>query len=221
MNSRSAVVPVIMDIVGSRTLEDRTASQHAIESAFAKIAGIVPALEAWEATVGDEFQAVYAGIPDALRATLMLRLALPPESDSRFGIGYGSIRHVASQSSARIQDGPGWWAARAAIDEARTREKGRNATLRTWFQDSGTDAKARNRSSIINSSLLARDHIITSMGPRNRAQVFGLALGQTQSEVARAHDVSQSAVSQSLKNSGAAALLASLELFQEASDEGQ
>lgn len=219
MSPTPAVVPVIMDIVGSRSLEDREASQRTIESTFADIASHVTALEGWEATVGDEFQAVYATVPDALRATLMLRLALPEDSDCRFGIGFGTTRSVASQSTARIQDGPGWWAARAAIDEARRREKARNPALRSWFQDPGEDAAARSRAAIINSFLLARDQVISTMNPRTRAQVSGLMLGRTQAEVARDHGVSQSAVSQALKNSGAAALISSLELLQAAIDD--
>ncbi|GAA1869172.1 hypothetical protein GCM10009715_15370 [Paeniglutamicibacter psychrophenolicus] len=150
MSPTPTVVPVIMDIVGSRSHDDREASQRTIESAFTDIASHVTALEDWEATVGDEFQAV----PDALRATLMLRLALPEDSDCRFGIGFGTNRSVASQSTARIQDGPGWWAARAAIDEARRREKARNPALRSWFRDPAEDAGARSRAATINSCLL-------------------------------------------------------------------
>lgn len=219
MSPSPAVVAVIMDIVGSRALKDREASQRTIESAFTDIAEHVPARENWAATVGDEFQAVYSTIPDALRATLMLRLALPPGSDCRFGIGFGNIRTVASQSSARIQDGPGWWAARAAIDEASQREKARNPGLRSWFQDPGEDEAARSRAAIINSYLLARDQIIASMNPRTKGHVSGLMMGRTQREVAKTHDVSQSAVSQSLKNSGAAALLSSLELLADTLEE--
>ncbi|MGL3806950.1 SatD family protein [Paeniglutamicibacter sp. R2-26] len=211
MGSSDPVFPVIMDIVDSRRLADRDLAQAAIESACAAVGRRWPALQGWQATVGDEFQAVYATLNQALCATAMLRLGLPEDVDCRFGIGRGVIRHVPSVSAASIQDGPGWWAARAAIDEARQREKARNPALRTWFHDSGGDPGG---TALTNAYLLSRDQLLTSLHPRTRRYAFGLLGGGTQRSIAGTEGVTQSAVSQALGNPGAGALLATLELLE-------
>ncbi|MFF5791816.1 SatD family protein [Paeniglutamicibacter sp. NPDC012692] len=213
MRSIDVVFPVIMDIVDSRKLADRESAQAAIESVCAVVERQLPALQPWQATVGDEFQAVYPTLHEALCATTLLRLSLPADIDCRFGIGRGSIQPVSSISAARIQDGSGWWAARAAIDEARQREKARNPTLRSWFQSSGAGDE---QTAVTNAYLLTRDQLISSLNPKTRRYASGLLLGQTQSSIARAEGVTQSAVSQALKNSGAGTLIAAMELLDTA-----
>jgi predicted transcriptional regulator len=54
------------------------------------------------------------------------------------------------------------------------------------------------------------------MKPRARRILRGLIMNQTQAQIAEAENVTQSAVSQTLHNSGAIALLASTELLTEA-----
>lgn len=213
MRSIDVVFPVIMDIVDSRKLADRESAQAAIESVCAVVERHRPALQPWLATVGDEFQAVYPTLHEALCATALLRLILPADIDCRFGIGRGSIQPVSSISAARIQDGSGWWAARAAIDEARQREKARNPTLRSWFHGSGAGDE---QTAVTNAYLLTRDQLISSLNPKTRRYTSGLLLGQTQSSIARAEGVTQSAVSQALKNSGAGTLIAAMELLDTA-----
>ena len=66
-------------------------------------------------TVGDEFQGTYATLGEAVEAALRVRLALLPEVDTRFGLGRGEVTVLDARRG--IEDGPGWWAARAAIEE--------------------------------------------------------------------------------------------------------
>ncbi|ETZ44439.1 hypothetical protein L837_3561 [Mycobacterium avium MAV_061107_1842] len=48
-----------------------------------------------------------------------MRLLLAPEIDVRFGLGWGAV--TVLDAAAGIQDGPGWWTARAAIQQTATR----------------------------------------------------------------------------------------------------
>ncbi|UUZ58643.1 SatD family protein [Nocardioides sp. B-3] len=67
--------------------------------------------------VGDEYRGVFATLGDALAASLLVRLALHPEGDIRHGIGRGEVEVLGT--SPRVEDGPGWWAARAAVERVR------------------------------------------------------------------------------------------------------
>jgi hypothetical protein len=50
----------------------------------------------------------------AIDAALSIRLAVAPGIDVQFGVGWGSV--MVLDAGAAIQDGPGWWAAREAIE---------------------------------------------------------------------------------------------------------
>lgn len=201
----SSNVAVLVDIVRSRELDDRAGAQGAVRRAFdlaghGSEAGVVRSL--WP-TVGDEFQAVYTDVAAALRATAVVRLALPEEVDCRFGLGRGDIREIEQSGSGSIQDGSAWWNARAAIEEAHRREDRRNPYLRGWFVSDD-----RSGDGVVNAYLLMRDALIGGMGPRERRLAGGVMLGRAQSELAGEEGISQSAVSQRLRKSGGAALLA-------------
>ena len=113
------MIPVIADIVSSRELDDRRTAQRAIEFAFAKVVDILPAharpVRPFAAVVGDEFQGAFPTLRAALAATLLVRLALPAVLDLRFGLGLGEVEEIPSTSGS-LSEGPGWWAARAAIE---------------------------------------------------------------------------------------------------------
>ena len=106
-------VAVIADIVGSRTLADRAGAQRAIIDTSRQVHDDHPVAESPLApTVGDEFQAVFHGLAAALTSLLLIQLHLPEGIGLRFGLGVGAVDPVGGD----ITDGPGWWAARAAID---------------------------------------------------------------------------------------------------------
>lgn len=202
-------VAVIADIVGSRRLEDRTAGQRAVEQAVARAAADLPGAErALTPTVGDELQGVYADLDAAIGAVLLVRLALPDGVDCRFGIGVGEIGMIASSAIGAIAEGPGWWAAREAIDAVHALQARTVPGARTWVAVSAdTDEGMRNTARLVNAGLLARDHLVTAMGERARRLTYGRCVGMTQRELAASEGITQSAVSQLLAGSGANAIV--------------
>ena len=207
---------LIADIVRSRDLPDRPAAQAAIFDAFSQAEALdAPVSPVWS-TVGDEFQLVLPTLGAAVRTTAVVRLALPGGVDLRFGLGLGETWDVDSRGASPIQDGPGWWAARRAIDEAHRRQDTGSPYLRSWFVD-GTEPPATTVERMVNAHLLLRDMTVSAMNPRQRRIALGTLLGRTQSELAAAEGITQSAVSQNLARSGAGALVASVDLLRELS----
>jgi len=141
-------------------------------------------------TVGDEFQGSYPTVGAAIGAALSLRLAVAPGLDVRFGIGWGVV--TVLDADAGIQDGPGWWAAREAIEwtAAAQRQPGL-ALVRTSFRgEQRTDVDA------VNAALICRDHLIGSLDERSLRILKGLLSNHTKKDIAAAEDISASAVSQ-------------------------
>lgn len=205
-----SLVAVVVDLVRSRDLQDRVGAQSAVRDVFDCALSGAEVVQPLVATVGDEFQIVFADLPSALRTTALVRLHLPHPVDCRFGFGRGEITNVESRSGVEIQDGSAWWRAREAIDEARRREGSGDPYLRGWFVG---DPSASEFVLVVNSLLLLRDRIITAMRPRDRRITAGLLRGRSQAEIARTEEISQSAVSQSLQRSGAAVMVAANQLF--------
>lgn len=182
-----------------------------LEATFERIAPSLDAVESLHATLGDEFQAVFRDLATAVRATLLARLALPEGTDCRFGLGHGDLRTIGEGSAGALQDGSAWWSAREAITEAREREYARQPFVRTWYRaaaDAPPDTIAPASEDIVNAYLVTRDHLVTAMSPRERRLLFGQLTGATQTELADGEGITQSAVSQNLRRSGAAAVLA-------------
>lgn len=200
---------VIADIVGSRRLPDRSAAQAALEQAIIDVEEAHPVASApLTATVGDEFQGVYPNLEAALGSLLLLQLRLPDGLALRFGIGIGAIGSFTT-AAGELSDGPGWWAARAAIE--RVHELARRAVPSARSQivgGQGEDAAMDARIALANAYLLARDELVAGMSERTRRLTFGRCLGRTQGELAEAEGVSQSAVSQALSTAGAGAVVA-------------
>ena len=197
---------VIADIVGSRSLPDRAAAQRAIVATAERVhADHAVAGAPLTATVGDEFQAVYPGLAAALTSLLLVQLHLPDGVQLRFGVGVGAVDPVDES----ITDGPGWWAARAAIDEAHRLQDRAVPRARTRIAAAeGQDAVMLHRIAYANAYLLARDDLVASMSERTRRLTYGRCLGRTQRELAEAEGVTQPAVSQALASAGSAALVA-------------
>lgn len=201
--STSEVVALIGDLVASRTAASRSGAQEALIAALETAAQLVPSLQAPAPTIGDEFQSAHASLRDALVTALAVRLALPPEMDARVGIGVGTIEVVGRSEYGLTQDGPAWWNARDAIGQVERRE-GRQSGLRSWVHEGGT----------VNAYLMVRDHVVSGFDGRQRRLALGLLQGRTQRELAEAEGISPSAVSQSLRRSGAHAVLDGLELVR-------
>lgn len=181
---------MIGDIVGSRNLPDRARAQRRLLEVLDDVARLVPGVQPLEPTVADEFQGAWAGLADALRATLLVRLTLLPEIDVRCGIGQGEATVFDAERSPMLQDGSAWWAARAAIESlGRPRHAGR----RTWWEGPGQPS---GRVALVNAHLLCRDALVDRLSERGW-RMLGLALrGETQKQIAAAEGISESAVSQ-------------------------
>ena len=179
---------LIGDIVGSRRVADRRAAHRAMYRALRDVAA--DAIDPPAFTVGDEFQGSYPTVGAAIGAALSLRLAVAPGLDVRFGIGWGAV--TVLDAGAGIQDGPGWWAAREAIEwtAAAQRQPGL-ALVRTSFRgEQRTDVDA------VNAALICRDHLIGSLDERSIRILKGLLSNHTKKDIAAAEDISASAVSQ-------------------------
>jgi hypothetical protein len=97
-------------------------------------------------------------------------------------------------ASAGIQDGPGWWAAREAIEWTATAQRQPGlALVRTSFRVNGL---SRPDVDAINAALLCRDHLLGLLDDRSIRILKGLLSNHTKKDIAAAEDISASAVSQ-------------------------
>lgn len=108
---------VLVDVVDSRHHPDRESLQRALTSVADTTNNRRPGLDPFVPTVGDELQATYATVVDAVVAAVEMRLRLIGIADIRIGIGWGNIVVHDPARTPFGQDGPAWWAARAALDE--------------------------------------------------------------------------------------------------------
>lgn len=193
---------LIGDVVGSRAFPDRRALHRRVTAALATVAE--GAVDAPALTVGDEFQGAYPTVGFAIDAALAIRLALAPDVDVRFGLGWGSVTALDEKSG--IQDGPGWWAARAAIEwTASTQQQAGMVHVRTAFRnDTGAGADPH----AINAALMCRDHLLGSLDERSLRIFAGMREGRTKKELAMSEGISASAVSQRAGRAGLDLLLA-------------
>ena len=215
---------VIADIVGSRTLTNRADAQRTFEAALERASEGLALLQAPYPTVGDEFQAVAYTLEDALLLTLRAQLLLPSQLQLRFGIGAGRIEEFASGAhrqvpargrgaeSAALQDGSAWWAARAAINRAHDVQDASNPFIRTWFMAHASIESefSSHCQTCINAMLSLRDHSILKLSARHRRITASLLLGKTQVEIARAEKLSQQAISDFARGTGAGLIQSSL-----------
>ena len=215
---------VIADIVGSRTLTDRADAQRIFEAVLERASEGLALLQAPYPTVGDEFQAVAYTLEDALLLTLRAQLLLPPQLQLRFGIGAGRIEEFASgvlrqapargrgAESAALQDGSAWWAARAAINRAHDVQDASNPFIRTWFMAHASVESefSSHCQTCINAMLSLRDHSILKLSARHRRITASLLLGKTQVEIARVEKLSQQAISDFARGTGAGLIQSSL-----------
>ena len=206
MKNNASRCTLIGDIVGSRGSVDRADLHRAVEAALRQVDDAVPSLTGLRVTVGDEFQGSYATLGEALDAGLRVRLALLPDVDTRVGIGRGSVTTLDPDRG--IEDGPGWWAARSAVEAAEeAAAKPATRHVRTALRvapsedDTAVDA--------VNAALLCRDHLVGSCSERSIRLLRGLMQPHTtQGDLATLEGISPSAVSQRVRADGLGAGLA-------------
>ena len=190
VKDRASRATLIGDVVGSRRIADRRAQHRALNQALRDVgAGAIgpPAF-----TVGDEFQGSYPTVGSAVDAALSVRLAVAPGIDVRFGIGWGSVTML--DATAGIQDGPGWWAAREAIEwTASAQRRPGLALVRTSIRARG---ESRDDLDAVNAALMCRDHLLGSLDDRSLRILKGLLSNHTKKDIAAEEGISASAVSQ-------------------------
>ena len=207
----SVLATVIGDLVGSRVSPDRSALHghlaEVLAQANAELRPVVPL----RITAGDEYQGAFATVGAAVHASWWVQLALRPD-DLRHGIGWGEVSVLAEEP--RVEDGPGWWAARAAIDAAElTASRAATRHARTAYRRApGTDGPDPQ---VVNAALLCRDQMVGSASERSIRLLRGALQGRTQAELATQEGISASAVSQRVRHDGLGVLLAADELLRE------
>lgn len=211
---------LVGDVVESRRYADPGALVDGLAGVLEVVNAAVPAIRPLTLVVRDEFHGVYAGIVDALEATLRLRLltddlVLPDVDgdevavDVRVGIGHGDV--VTGEAGS--QTGGAWWhahdARRAAQDLAgRTRWPG---SLRTVLHDDDPRHTAQ-----VNAYLLLQDQLLARMDSSDRRSLRGLLDGERQVDIAADLGVSQPAIARRVRDRGALAIAAALSQWRDA-----
>ena len=211
MKSSPPLATLIGDVVDSRSAASRPALHRRLTELLEQANADAP-LVPLRITVGDEFQGCFARLGDALRAVRVLRLAGLPDVDLRFGIGWGPV--AVLQEEPRVEDGPGWWAARAAIEAVADDavRSGRRLTRSAYRRADGAEGPPE---AAVNAALLLRDQVLGGLSTRSLSVVRGLLEGRTQGEIAGDLAISASAVSQRVRNDGLAMLVAAEALLEE------
>jgi hypothetical protein len=208
----SPIATLIGDIVASKGHGNRRRLQRTLNEALAVTNARLEPLQALELTVGDEFQGGFRTVGGAAAASLVVRLELlrrDSSIDSRYGLGYGPISVFDAARLPTSQDGPGWWSARSAIERAAAlAESPRTWFVRTCFAawSQGANNSSPVEAAGVDAFLLCRDAIVDRMDLRARRLLLGLLTGRSQTELASDEGITQSAVSQRLRTSGAYAI---------------
>lgn len=196
-----ACVALLADLVGSRASADRTALQGRVRDALTAANARFEPLDPLRATVGDEFQGVFASLGESLAATYAIRLALGPADDVRFGLGRGTVQVIDAESN--VQDGTAWWAARAALEEVERRARGAHSALRTGL---GAGADAEPIGIELRVAVEAVDALLAALDRRGRAILISRLGGSPQADAARQLGISASAVSQRVRRGSLAVI---------------
>ena len=205
-------VTLIGDLVGSRRTRDRGIVHGRLEQALAAVNEAYAPPVPLRITVGDEFQGIFASHGAAIAATLRLRMALLPDVDVRQGIGWGRVVVLAAEP--RVEDGPGWWAARAAIETVEAHErKAALRAVRTAYV--AADGEAGPDPVLVNATLMSRDVVVSGLSERSMSVLDGLMRGRRQQDIADDLGISPSAVSQRVRAEGLAVVVAADELLRD------
>ena len=205
-------VTVIGDLVDSRRSLDRAAVHARFEKAIGAVNVEFAPPVPLRIGLGDEFQGIFASLGAAIGATLRLRMALLPDVDVRQGIGWGRVLVLSEEP--RVEDGPGWWAARAAIEtvEAYERKAPLRAVRTAYVAAEGEQGP---EPALVNAALMSRDVVVTGLSERSMSVLDGLMRGKRQQDIADDLGISPSAVSQRIRAEGIGVVLAVDELLRD------
>jgi hypothetical protein len=207
------VATLIGDVLGSRTAADRGDLHERLESGLSTVNALIRPVTPLRITIGDEYQGAFSTVGAAARAALVLRSTLLPEYDVRHGLGWGTT--AVLQEQPRVEDGPGWWAARDALHDVE-RDERRPATRTRRCGYRSADGAGGPDPTWVNATLILRDERVGGLSERSVSVLRGLLGGRTQQEIAADLGISPSAVSQRVRADGLATLVAVQELMEEA-----
>lgn len=215
MSRMRAQATLIGDVVASRATTDRAALHARLSDALAVANDRWHPAAELRITVGDEYQGRFDDVGSAVRAALRLRLALAPDVDVRHGVGWGTVEVLNRRPP--VEDGPGWWAARAAIDGVRelaTRPAQRSA--RTGYRPAdGVDGAGAPEPAAVNAALALLDAMVAGLSDESVIVVRDLLDGRTQREISDRLGVSASALSQRVRRDGLAVVVRAEALLAE------
>ncbi|USQ78884.1 SatD family protein [Ornithinimicrobium faecis] len=200
------------DVIGSRASSDRKGLHDTLTSALATVSAEVDTVDDIQVTAGDEFQGTFANVGEALYAALLLRLRLTPHIDVRIGVGWGDV--TVLDAAHGTQDGPAWWAARAAIEWIEKQQASAGwQSVRTAYRraDIIGDTLPGPTPEAVSAALLCQDHLMGLLDERSRHILEGLMHGQTQVKLAEELGLTRQAVNQRRKQDGLAILVAAAE----------
>lgn len=212
MKRNASVAAVIGDVVGSRTTDDRRRLHARLSRLLDDLNAELDPLVPLRITVGDEYQGCFDTVGEALVASLALQVAALPGLDLRHGVGWGPV--TVLEEEPRVEDGPGWWSAREAIEwvkqeAARAGARSTRTAYRRAEGVAGPDEPA------VGAALLLRDQLVGGLSERGLSVLRGLMAGRSQREVAEELGISPSAVSQRVRGDGLAMLVAAQDRLRE------
>ena len=121
----------------------------------------------------------------------------------------GAIGRARSARAPFGQDGPAWWAARAAIDrveKGRARPRGSEGLRGPRSPDAADPGRDGASEDLVNALLMCRDELVSRMDARDARLVLAWFEGRKQADVGAAEGISPSAVSQRFARNGAYAI---------------
>lgn len=194
----SPEVTLIGDLIESRMSTDRQELHNAVSSALRVVTIAIAPLRPLAITAGDEFQGSYVRLGDAISTVMAIRSLLEPAVRVRFGIGRGEI--TVLDPDANTQDGPGWWAARAAIEEVEAREDETGwAAQRVAYRSAQADDAMQDA---VNAALVCQDLLLDSFDERSWSILRGMMSDNTQTQIADDLGISRQAVQQRRSTAG-------------------
>jgi hypothetical protein len=185
---------LIGDIVGSRTVSDRNALQHDFLDVLKQANETTAPTTTLRITRGDEFEGSYGSWQHAWEATLRLRLfMLQRGHDLWISVSQGEVTALPNSDEAATQDGPAWWAARAALTDLKTSPRAAR-NRRTIF--TGVDSPP------LAAAVILRDEVLAGIDATDATITIGLLDGHSQAEIADGLGITAGVVSRRIHRNG-------------------